>query len=200
MKNLKFIIQKSFKKIRIGPKLGKGQKKIHDKMNALPQDEYQIEKEISSQRKKYILSHISFLKGEDNNCLNRLNLWRMKQKLCPSVAPSYGLAKFNSKSELVSNRRDLLNLYKNEYVERLSHRNMNAEFEQLRILKENLFEHRLSLSKHRKTYDWTYDQLLKVIRSLKVNKSRDLSGLIYELFKPGVAGVDLVQSLLELLE
>ena len=38
-----------------------------------------------------------------------------------------------------------------------------------------------------------------MIKSLKSNKSRDSTGLIYELFKIGVAGSDLLQSLLDLL-
>ena len=40
--------------------------------------------------------------------------------------------------------------------------------------------------------------LEKVLKSLKLNKSRDPHGLLNELFKPGVIGKDLKKSLLML--
>ena len=37
---------------------------------------------------------------------------------------------------------------------------------------------------------------MKVLNSLKLNKSSDSSGLIYELFRPNVGGADLFKSVL----
>ena len=198
MKTLKFLIQRSFKKIRIGQVSQNKNIKIQKQIDAHPQNEEEIEKEISANRKNTILNQLSSLKNE-NNDLNRISLWKLKQKICPNVPQTIALAKLNSRSELVSNRKELLSLYKDEYIERLSHRKISPKYETLKQLKENLFDLRLSLSKLPITRDWTYNQLYKVMRSLKVNKSRDSSGLIYEIFKPGVAGVDLSQSLLDLL-
>ena len=42
------------------------------------------------------------------------------------------------------------------------------------------------------------DDLTKAIKGLKNNQSGDPSGLISELFKPGVMGQDLAQGLLDL--
>ena len=47
-----------------------------------------------------------------------------------------------------------------------------------------------------KSPDWTINQLVKVLKSLKNNKSADHFGMVYELFKPGLIGKDLLQSLL----
>ena len=54
------------------------------------------------------------------------------------------------------------------------------------------------MSKTRISADWTYDDLVTVMKKLKTNKATDPVGLVSELFKPGVAGSDLVQSTLSL--
>ena len=54
------------------------------------------------------------------------------------------------------------------------------------------------LSKLRKSENWKLSDLLKVTKNLKTRKAADPKGLINELFKPGVAGTDLLESLLML--
>ena len=73
---------------------------------------------------------------------------------------------------------------------------MRPGYENLKELKESLFNWRLKLSKLRKTNCWTDSDLLKVTKQMKNNKAADPKGLISEIFKPGVAGSDLFQSLL----
>ena len=51
----------------------------------------------------------------------------------------------------------------------------------------------------KKSEQWNENDLEKVLKELKKNKSRDPHGLINELFKPGVIGSDLRGSLLSLL-
>ena len=55
---------------------------------------------------------------------------------------------------------------------------------------------RLEYVRKIKTEPWTESQLNKVLASLKNDKSRDPHGLVNELFKPGVIGKDLLQSIL----
>ena len=45
---------------------------------------------------------------------------------------------------------------------------------------------------------WSNNDLTKVLKNLKMNKSRDPHLLINEIFKPGVIGADLQKSLLSL--
>ena len=61
-----------------------------------------------------------------------------------------------------------------------------------------LFAIRLEVCKNIKSQDWTEEVLLKVLKSLKRNKSSDPSGLIYELFRPEIIGQNLLTSLLML--
>ena len=46
--------------------------------------------------------------------------------------------------------------------------------------------------------DWTLKDLNLVLKKLKNNKSRDPTGLINEIFKPGVIGQDLKLGMLKL--
>ena len=106
-------------------------------------------------------------------------MWKIKQRVCPKSIDSTVTAKINSEGQLITSRTGLLNLYKTEYQSRLRHRQIEPRYEQLMKYKETLFNLRLSLSKLCKTPDWTQHELSKVLRSLKVNKSRDSEGFIY---------------------
>ena len=66
-------------------------------------------------------------------------------------------------------------------------------------MKEKLCQKRIELTKHTRTTPWTYQEFEKVLKSLKNGKCRDPKGLINELFKPDVAGEDLLFSMLEML-
>ena len=61
-----------------------------------------------------------------------------------------------------------------------------------------LFDIRLEVSKNIKSDNWSEEDLVKVLKSLKKSKSADSSGLIYELFRPEIIGSDLFTSLLML--
>mgnify|MGYP003328820621 CR=1 FL=1 len=55
-----------------------------------------------------------------------------------------------------------------------------------------------NIAKSQKTAPWTRNQLLKVLKTLKKIKARDPWGLANEIFKPEVAGDDLISALLKL--
>ena len=58
---------------------------------------------------------------------------------------------------------------------------------------------RFDYLRNKNTKDWTEDELIYTVKKLKNNKSRDPSGLINEIFKPPVAGKDLQNGLLDLI-
>ena len=78
------------------------------------------------------------------------------------------------------------------------HRRIAPEYEQLKDMKNNLFIMRSEVAKLRKSDNWSEVEPMKVLKILKCNKATDPVGLVYELFKPGVAGSDLLQSVLVL--
>ena len=83
-------------------------------------------------------------------------------------------------------------------MDRLSHKQILPEYEQLKVLKENLFELRYEISREMKSEDWKVEKIEKICKSLKNNKARDECGLIFELFKPPYSGSDVYESLTKL--
>ena len=73
-----------------------------------------------------------------------------------------------------------------------------AGHEELKILKEELCMKRIEVSKQNKSKPWTIDDLIEILSSLKNGKSRDPHGLVNEIFKPGVSGIDFQRSFLEM--
>ena len=71
-------------------------------------------------------------------------------------------------------------------------------YETIFHLKNYLFDMRMIVTSGIKSAEWTASQLNTVLKILKNNKSGNHWGMVYELFKPGVIGADLFQSLLML--
>ena len=68
---------------------------------------------------------------------------------------------------------------------------MNPELKDIFELKNKLWDMRYSECLKSKTPPWSSDELFRVIKKLKRNKTRDPIGLINEIFKPEVIGQDL---------
>ena len=154
-----------------------------------------IAEKIWERNRAVIVEQIS--KMSDASCnLSRVKMWKIKKKICPKNEVTPPVAKSDQFGNLVTNQDQLKALYVNTYKDRLRHRDMNPNISYLRDLKEFLFRERFQLSKLRKSEEWTSENLLQVQKSLKMRKSADPSGLINELFKPGVAGLDVNKSLL----
>ena len=131
--------------------------------------------------------------------LNNNGMWNLMKKVFPKNAQTLPVAKKNNLGQIITNPEMMKDLYLETFVQRLRHRPIKTDFEELKKLKETLFELRLSLVKKRKSKPWSMKDLDVVLKSLKKNKSRDPHGLINELFKPGIIGSDLKDSLLVLL-
>ena len=82
------------------------------------------------------------------------------------------------------------------YLHRLRNRPIKPDFEELKYLKDNLFDMRLENSRKRKSKPWEMADLEKVLKNLKKDKARDPNGWINDIFKEGVAGKDLKVSML----
>ena len=85
------------------------------------------------------------------------------------------------------------------FQKRLENRPMNNELNDIKESKEKLAMKLMELAKNNKTPPWTKTHLEKVLRQLKKNKSRDPLGLANEIFKPKVAGEDLKNGVLTLM-
>ena len=205
MKNLKLLIFRNFKKIRMTN--GKKQedrkisKLIEQNRIANYQEKEEIEKEIAEKifekNRKIIIDQVGEMVDSSSN-LSRIKMWRVKQKVCPKNDSNYAFAKMDENGDLITEKSELKKLYTKVYKSRLKHRNIRPNYSHLKDLKNGLFEMRLRLAKLRKSENWNYSDLIKVTKNLKMRKAADPMGLINELFKPGVAGEDLERSLLML--
>ena len=62
-------------------------------------------------------------------------------------------------------------------------------------MKEELFNERMSYCAEQKSGKWELNKVMKICKNLKSGKARDRDDLIFELFKPDLAGEDLPRSL-----
>ena len=101
----------------------------------------------------------------------------------------------DSSGNLISWKISLINLYQSTYKERLSKKTIKAGWEDIQIMKEELFNERMSYCAEQKSGKWELNKVMKICENLKSGKARDRDDLIFELFKPDLAGEDLPRSL-----
>ena len=78
----------------------------------------------------------------ENGGFSQCGMWNLKAKLCPRpIDPP--TAKKDKNGKLVTNPEKLLDLYLETYKERLSHRKMKKEYDDIFKMKNQLWELRL---------------------------------------------------------
>ena len=195
LKNFKYCIRKNFKKIRqTPPSLTEIQKLIQNKNKGQATNNDICEAIYEANRNK-ILKQVSELE-DGKRQLSNIKFWKLRSQICPKIQKSVPVAKIDENGQLLTNIEELKKLEVRFYQNRLRNRDILPEYESLRIFKENLFEIRLKLSKMRISTNWQSEDIIKAARSLKNKKARDASGFVFELFKEGCAGDDLVNSLI----
>ena len=109
------------------------------------------------------------------------------------------MAKIDTNGLIVTAPNLLRDLYLHTYCDRLRHRVIKNEYEDIFQMKTELWEMVLEECKLRKSEPWSMSELDPVLKNLKTNKTRDPLGLINEIFKPGCIGQGLKQAVLSLL-
>ena len=79
---------------------------------------------------------------------------------------------------------------------RMRKRPIHRDAKHIAEIQENTFKMRIELSRRNKSIPFSMTELEKVLKSLKNGKSKDSEGFICELFKEGVIGTNLKESLL----
>ena len=219
LKELHNTIHSCFKKIRIrqnySPK-NEAMKKIEERKNLLkklpntksPSERHEtedniskIEEEISDEFKRQqmmkVEDHLSTITDNDGK-VNVGGAWKLRKKVCPKPLEQL-TAKKDKTGALVTHPEKIKNIYLEAYTERLKHRKMLPELEQLKTLREQLFDRRLEETKKNKSPPWAMEDLEKVLKKLKKGKATDPVGLVNELFMPENIGQNLKESLLILI-
>ena len=156
--------------------------------------EVQVSDIVAETNRNKVIENFKSLSQLDGK-MNTNNMWNLKRKVFPKNKESLPFAKKDCDGNLVSSHKQLKDLYLDTFIHRLRHRPIKEDFSYLKYLKEELCSRRLEYTKKIKTRDWTMEDLDKVLKSLKPNKSRYPHGFVNEIFKPGIIGFDLKSSL-----
>ena len=167
--------------------------KKHEYEDKIEDLEEAIAEATAEKHSAIIIEHFKDLSG-DNGELSVAKMWKLKKKLSPQTS-EVPMAMLDPCGNLISGKYGLKKLYETTYKERLSHKPIKSDWEDIQILKESLFESRIKLSSQQKSDDWDLANVKKICKKLKAGKARDRDDLIFELFKPDFAGEDLFESL-----
>ena len=129
---------------------------------------------------------------------SQLGMWNLKNLVCPKSGDP-PMAKRDKNGTLITSPGLLKSVYLETYKERLKAREIKPELVDIFCLKSELWDLKLKELEARKTKLWSIEELDRVLKSLKNNKTRDPQGLVNEIFKPGIIGEDLKLGILELL-
>ena len=197
------IVHKCFKKVRLRPKkvdVVKEKLKQLDKLKtgkhnreSIEALEEEIQQTCAAENARIIREQVEQLLDVDGNFSPNL-MWKVKSKVCKRVCDP-PMAKKDNKGNLITAPSQLKQLYIDEYVHRLRHREIKSSLDTLKTLKEDLWDRTFKILCESGSPDWTTEDVEKVLTKMKGNKSRDPLGFANELFKPGVCGPDLISAI-----
>ena len=190
-KKLNSIFQKCFKKIRITGKTNmkdeivfymklKTQLKIDVKntengieRNAIENQIRILENYLSlkcSEKNKDLVKGYSEQLNSQNGTFSQHGLWTLKSKLCQkSMDPP--MAKVDSNGQLITAPNLLKDLYLRTYCERLSHRVIKTEYEDIFEMKTGLWEMILETCRLVNSEEWKMSEMEKVLKNLKTKET-----------------------------
>ena len=133
------------------------------------QIEEEIGEDVANENHKVVVETLHELgDGSNLNGSGRKKLWSLLKKKFPKSSHAIPVAKKDGKGNLVTNHKELKKLYLKTYTQRMRNRPMKADLEELKDLKEELFDIRLKLVSKKKSEPWTMDDLEKALKTLKV--------------------------------
>ena len=203
------VLHSSFKKIKITEKPNKVLEELFRKrtmlrtkldtesQEALKKVEEELADKCAEENRQKIMEELSGIKCEEGG-VHSGKLWKLRKKLFPKSRDP-PTAMLDKEGNLVTSEHEIMNLAVKTYQERIKNRKMKENLETVKNLKEDLCSKRLEAAKKKTTPPWTMDDLDKVLKGLKKNKSRDPYGYANEILLPDVAGEDLKLAILKLL-
>ena len=159
--------------------------------------EYEIYELIAEKNAQIVAEQVASLDSMDGK-FNQISMWKVKNKICPKTRDP-PTAKKDNFGNIITAPFALKKLYLETYRSRLQHRKINERYQNIRDLKNELWEIRFQLLKEKPSSRWSLADLEKALKTLKNNQARDPNGMISEIFKPNNVGKDLKKAVLELM-
>ena len=129
------------------------------------QIEEEIGEDVANENHKVVVETLHELgDGSNLNGSGRKKLWSLLKKKFPKSSHAIPVAKKDGKGNLVTNHKELKKLYLKTFTQRMRNRPMKADLEELKDLKEELFDIRLKLASKKKSEPWTMDDLEKALK------------------------------------
>ena len=209
LKRFDKIIKRCFRKVRIKKTKHNELDKLFERWNKLRKGTTQEEKDETKivedeLADKYSNEYYGKIKEATQDIdtisggYNSGRLWKLKRQMFPNSKDS-PTAMIDQEGNLQTEPEEIKKAATQEYMHRLRNRPIKQGLEDVQIAKENLCYERIKSAQLNKTPDWTKDELEKVLKHLKKDASRDPHGYPNELFKPDVAGDDLKEAVLTLM-
>jgi hypothetical protein len=125
-------------------------------------------------------------------------LWKLKKKLSPKQTEPPTAMK-DSNGKILTNDKDIQKEAMKHYQEVFTDKSIGKEYEQHRKEREALCMKRLEECSRNKTPDWSVEDVTDALKCLKTGKSKDPYDIPNELFKPNVAGTNLILAITKLM-
>ena len=126
-------------------------------------------------------------------------MWKLKKELWPKKKASFPVAKISHTGRLISSPKELMQLLKNEYKDRLRPRPYKSYLKNHMQVLHEVTKLKLSRAWSNKSPAFSMDELTKGLKDLNKGKARDPGGLCSEIFQPNVIGASMKESLLTML-
>ena len=208
-KRLDTCVHKSFRKIRVVDRenkevneLFKRRKLLNDKVDEKSKKEaFEIDERLNflcpEDNYQHIRDELNNIDGDEGGA-NPASIWKLENRIMAKAA-NPPTALLDNSGNLVTSEEGREALMLDTFVKRLENRKIRQGLEQMQKDKEKLCFLRLQNARHQKTQPWSLEQLKTVLKSLKKNRSRDPLGYCNELFSLEVAGSDLQQAILKIM-
>ena len=210
IKRLNKTINKCFRKVRINEKVDKDKEDLFSKWRELKkkddtESKLQLETIENELADKYAKENYEKIKEKtsDIDCegggMNSGKLWNLKKHMFPKCREPPTAMKDPKTGNLLTSNDKITEAAVNVYSDRLKNRPMKDHLLHIKDAKEKLCDKVLKISKSNKTPPWRMKDLELVLKNLKKQKSRDPMGLANDIFRPEVAGDDLKEAVLKLM-
>ena len=198
----------NFNKRRVNRKKEDNTDKLYDKMRSLKnKEDPESVKELArcletiadnaDKNYKKVKHELEKLKPHDGKLDNK-QVWKLKKALCPNALDA-PCAMDDANGNLITSDKALQKRALHVYSDRLEGNKIEDNLKDLEDDTNLLCELRVKVSKENKTQPWTMEDMMEVLKHLKMDKSRDPDGWANELFKKDAAGTDLLEATLKLM-
>ena len=169
----------------------------NDSKIALEEVENELAEKCGEKMFHKIKNEIKGLNGEEGG-FNVGYLWKFNKKLS-SKDRGIPTMMVDSYGKILTTPEEIRNEAIKHYEKVFHKKSMSDELSEYQKDKEYLCMLRLNLAKKNKTPPWTRKDVINVLKNLPKGKSKDPYGLPNEIFRPEVAGDDLILAIVKLM-